>query len=71
MWCGVVWGSWRVCIFHNQKMHFYLIIYLIYFLSCCQVKPLNVFFFNFCHSQSLEQYTKVVQILYLLLNNIF
>ena len=25
VWCGVVeWGSWRVCIFHNQKMHFYL-----------------------------------------------
>ena len=24
--CGVVWcHSWRVCVFHNQKMHFYLI----------------------------------------------
>ena len=32
MWIGVVqWGGverdlWRVCIFHNQKMHVYLIV---------------------------------------------
>ena len=37
LWCNVVrcgvveWGSWRVCIFHNQKMHFYLIYHYYFF----------------------------------------